>query len=257
MDTRFWGPSGWQLFHLVAHAYPDNPDPMTTRRTEMFLNSIKCVLPCRFCRESTTEFMKEPEHDLHTGMTNPARWLWKLHNRVNKKLRDQHKTDKNIILPEPDPSFESVKAKYEDLLSKKPTMIPGFDFLMAVAYNYPAKPDADFIQCHYDFYMTMYDVYPFPNLRKRLQAYMDKRVMYDALQSRSALLHWTYDLMKALGAPDLPSFRSLMNRYAYYKSGCSKKTYRGKTCRRLPNGKYTKDRDHTVTRKVSHALLLQ
>lgn len=258
MDTRFWGPSGWQLFHLVSFSYPEKPDSMTTRRYELFFNSMKHVLPCRFCRESTAEFMKEPGLDLHAAMKNRdtlSRWLWKLHNRVNRKLREQHKKDATIIDPGEDPSFESIRTRYEELLAKPPERIPGFDFLMSVAYNFPYKLDSDFVQYHYDFYMTLYDVYPFPKLRSKVQAFMNKRVMYDALRSRSGILHWTYDLLKTLDL-SIPSFRSLIHRYAYYKSGCAKKTYRGKTCRKLPNGGYTKDRDHRVTQRVSHLLLL-
>lgn len=255
MDTRMWGPSAWQLFHLVAFEYPRNADSMLTRRYEMFFNSFKQVLPCRFCRESTTEFMNEPDLDLHKAFPHVGRWSWKLHNRVNRKLREQHKKDSNVIDPGPDPSFESIQKRYQDLLAKKPTAIPGMDFLMSIAYNYPDKPTADHIQYHYDFFMTMYDVYPFKELRAKVQNYMDGKVLYDALQNRGALMRWMYGLLKSMSTR-FPSYRSFLHRYAYYKSGCAKKTYRGKTCRRLPNGNYTKDRDHRVTHKVSHSVLL-
>lgn len=255
VDTAFWGPSAWQLIHLVAFSYPDKADSMLKRRYEMFFNSLKHVLPCRFCRESTTEFLEEPDLNLHKAFPHLGRWSWKLHNRVNKKLRDQSKQDSNVVDPGADPSFESVQKKYDDLLSKPPTAIPGMDFLMSVAYIYPEKPTSDHIQYHYDFLMTMRDVYPFPELRKKVQKYMDSKVMYDALQNRGALMRWTHGLFKSLNTR-FPSYRSFLHRYAYYKSGCAKKTYRGKTCRRLPNGNYTKDRDRSITHKVSHSVLL-
>jgi hypothetical protein len=31
MDTRFWGPSAWQLLHLVAHHQPKGEDPVVLR----------------------------------------------------------------------------------------------------------------------------------------------------------------------------------------------------------------------------------
>lgn len=74
----------------------------------MFFNSIKEVLPCKYCRASTTEFM-EKELPLHPRIRDTARWLYELHNRVNKKLREQSKTDSNVRDPGPDPSFEVVR----------------------------------------------------------------------------------------------------------------------------------------------------
>ena len=49
MDTRFWGPSAWQLFHLIAFQNDSK---------ELML-MIKDVLPCKFCRESTRQFTHE------------------------------------------------------------------------------------------------------------------------------------------------------------------------------------------------------
>ena len=258
MDTRFWGPSAWQFMHLISFSYPHRPDGLDTRRYEQFFNSTKLVLPCKYCRESTTEFMNEPEYALHPAMKDRytlARWLWKLHSRVNRKLEEQHKKDPSILPPESAPSFDDVRFQYEALLKRGPGIRPpGFDFLMAIAYNYPTKITSDIIQAHFDFLMSLYDIYPYASLRTKLQHYIDRHIVYDALKSRSRLMKWTYSLMKTLD-PEVPTFRSLIHRYAYYKSGCSKKTYRGKTCRRLSGGGRTKDRDHRVTHRVSHEFL--
>jgi hypothetical protein len=85
MDTRFFGPPAWQLFHLIAFR-SDHPDDV--------LNMMKDVMPCRFCRESTTQFVKE-----HPLRGDPGKWLYEIHNMVNDKLRTQAKTDPSVILP--------------------------------------------------------------------------------------------------------------------------------------------------------------
>ena len=118
MDTRFWGPSAWQLFHLIAFK-ADHPDDV--------LNQMKDILPCRFCRESTTQFVKE-----HPLRGDPGKWLYDLHNRVNDKLRSQCKDDPAVADPGPDPSFAEVKAKY---MALKSTAVPGRDFLFSIAVN--------------------------------------------------------------------------------------------------------------------------
>ena len=68
-----------------------------------------------------------------------------------------------------------------------------------------------------------------------------------------------YGLLKALSAEvgvSIGTYKGYVQHVAYYKSGCAKKTYRGKTCRKLAGGGRTKDRDRQTTYRVSHAWLL-
>jgi hypothetical protein len=45
MDTRFFGPAGWQLLHLIAAE--DLPTP---HKKDVFI-AQQYILPCRFCRQ--------------------------------------------------------------------------------------------------------------------------------------------------------------------------------------------------------------
>jgi hypothetical protein len=240
MDTRFWGPSAWQLFHLIAFR-SEHPDDV--------LNAMKDILPCRFCRESTTQFVKE-----HPLRGDPGKWLYDLHNRVNAKLRRQAQEDPTVVDPGDDPSFEEVQAKY---LAMKPTAVPGRDFLFAIATNYPDAPEPEQMATQRTFLHALAKVYPFERLRK-----VYARTVRDhepALGSRTAYQRWMYGLLKDLSTAvgkDIPSFKGYAQHVAYYKSGCAKKTYRGKTCRKLAGGGRTKDRDRRTTYRVSHSRLL-
>jgi hypothetical protein len=119
IDTRFWGPSGWDLFHRIAF-HSQNPT---------VLKYIAEVLPCRFCRNSTRRFVKELPFD----SKHPAEWLFKIHNKVNNKLRRQCSKDPNVVNPGPDPSFEEVTEKYKlKPLNEK----VGKDFLLSIAVNF-------------------------------------------------------------------------------------------------------------------------
>lgn len=239
MDTRFWGPSAWQLFHLIA---------FRSEHPEDVLADMKDILPCRFCRESTAEFVKE--HPLR-GHGDPGLWLYEIHNKVNAKLRKQAANDPTVIDPGPDPSFEDVKARY---LALKPVAVPGRDFLFAIAANYPDDPDDSQREVQKRFLAHLALAYPFARLRA-IVARQDP----PALANRSTYMRWMYgllrDLSKAVGA-DLPSYRGYAHHIAYYRSGCNRKTYHGKTCRRLVGGGRTKDRDHTKTRRIVHKRLL-
>ena len=231
MDTRFWGPSGWQLLHLVVHT-SETPIP--------FLRAMKDALPCRFCRESTCEFMKkDPPHG------DPEKWLYDFHNKVNAKLRGQCETDKRVICPPPDPPFEEVKAHYEMLSKEAPSAPPGMDFLFCIAFTY--APDRH--EIYQEFFGTLADVYPYPPLRKIYREHLK----HLSMESQRDIVRWMYSLMKELCAATgserlLPSIKGVYRRYGYVKSSCN----RGKTCR---NGK--RQRDHRKTFRVTHARLLR
>jgi hypothetical protein len=240
MDTRFWGPSAWQLFHLIAFK-SEHPDDV--------LNMMKDVLPCRFCRESTTQFVKE-----HPLRGDPGKWLYDLHNRVNDKLRKQAKEDPTVVDPGADPSFAEVKAKYAAL---KPTAVPGRDFLFSIASNYPDVPEPEQMATQRTFLHALAKVYPFQSLRNVYAAYLQAHE--PLLGSRKAYTKWMYGLLKALSEEvgvSIGTYKGYVQHVAYYKSGCAKKTYRGKTCRKLAGGGRTKDRDRQTTYRVSHARLL-
>lgn len=240
MDTRFWGPSAWQLFHLIAFR-SEHPDDV--------LQDMKDILPCKFCRASTTEFVKQ-----HPLRGDPGKWLYDIHNKVNDKLRTQCSEDPAVIDPGPDPSFEEVKERYA---SMKPTAVPGRDFLMSIAYNYPDAPESDQMAIQRTFLHHLADAFPFPKMRKAFQTYLRKHE--PELSSRRAYLRWMYTLLHTLsqtiGAP-IRSFKGYTHHVAYYKSGCSKKTYHGKTCRRTQGGGYTKNRDNRKTHRITHQNLL-
>ena len=235
MDTRFWGPSGWQLFHLIS---------FRSKNPEEVLLMMKDVLPCKFCRESTALYTKELPMIKDTG-----KWLYELHNKVNHKLRTQCKDDPAVINPGEDPSFEEVKEKY---MNMKPTSIPGRDFLFSIAVNYPDIPDEKDMATQRIFMHKLAEVFPFEKMRSSFQSYLHKNEV--DLKSRKDYMKWMYGLLTSLG--EMPSYKGYVNRVMYFKSGCQKKTYRGKTCRRLPNGFRTKNRDPKRTFRVTRESLL-
>ena len=239
-DTRFWGPSAWQLFHLIAFR-SEHPDDV--------LNDMKDILPCKFCRASTTQFVKE-----HPLRGDPGKWLYEIHNMVNKKLRTQAEEDPTVVKPDEDPSFEEVKKRY---MAMKPTAVPGRDFLFTIAHNYPDSPEPQDMATQRTFLHHLVEVYPFQKLRKVFDRYI--RNQEPDLESRKTYTKWMYGLLaevsQEIGA-ELPTYKGYSHHVAYYKSGCSKKTYHGKTCRKLQGGGRTKDRDHKKTYRVSHRSLL-
>jgi hypothetical protein len=242
IDTRYWGPSAWQLFHLIAFF---SPDPQDT------LLDIKDILPCKFCRASTTEYTAEMPT---SSCKDPGRWMYELHNRVNEKLRTQAKTDPMVLSPEPNPSFEDVKSRYERMYQAPPATVPGRDFLMSIAVNYGDKTpiDCDIEAIHKTFWVRMALVYPFEDLRAIVARYGTPT---SALKSRSAYSRWVYGLLKRLSSKvksPIPTYARYVQHVMYYKSGCNRKTFRGKTCRR--GGRHAKTRKHFRLRQIHNGL---
>jgi hypothetical protein len=239
IDSRYFGPSAWQLFHLIAFR-SDHPEKMMTM--------IQNILPCKFCRESMTEFAKEspPKGDI-------GRWLFDIHNKVNNKLRLQSQEDPAVTNPGPDPTFEEIKERY---MRMKPTQIVGRDFLFSLAINYPDNPAPEEEKVQLDFLEELAKVYPFKAYRFSL--FLKRNP--PALKNAKTYRHWMYALLSALANSfkvDIPSYKGFAQHAMYYKSGCSKKTYRGKTCRKTSGGFLTKNRDTRRTFRVAHKNLIQ
>lgn len=114
MDTRFWGPSGWKLLHLISFDYAYSPKNAIIYAK--FFDTIPYIIPCKFCRSSLTDYYEQHPY-LSNGYINPLldmkKWLYIIHNCVNHKLRKQGiQKDKN-------PSFAQV-VKYYTALPKNP-----------------------------------------------------------------------------------------------------------------------------------------
>ena len=127
MDTKFWGPDGWKLLHSIVRNYPPNPSKKISDIYRHFFNSIPSVLPCIYCRISFKEYMDElPIEDYLKNTQTLSNWLYKIHNKVNNKLRNQKLNDKK------DPTFTEVHARYNKYIrciNNKIASVPGFDFL--------------------------------------------------------------------------------------------------------------------------------
>jgi hypothetical protein len=129
MDTKYWGPSGWRLLHLITFTY----EPKNTAVADLF-RCLPFVLPCKFCRSSLHQYMEDqPLEPALKSAETLSRWLFKIHNMVNAKLRGQR------LLHEKDPPFDSVRRMYEERIDTGcvRTEFEGWEFLFSIAENHP------------------------------------------------------------------------------------------------------------------------
>ena len=151
MNTQFWGPSGWRFLHTMANIYPVKPSITEKMMIRDFMGLVSDVLPCKYCRASFTKY--SDSLDITPFLESNIQiqeWLYRMHNKVNGKLRRQG------FCTIENPTLESVIAKYDrlgkDAMIKLDTankMITymykiGFDFLGSIVFNYQGY----FVNCH-------------------------------------------------------------------------------------------------------------
>jgi len=163
MNTTFWGPSGWEFLHTLTFIYPEKPSYNDKVKMQHFMNSINYILPCKYCRISFTKYSQSlPINDYLDSREQIIEWLYKIHNKVNKKLRKQG------FCKYDNPELSTVKDKYKTILEhitslcKKKTQYKtqhndkqiqdsvtyicnlGRDFLGSIVFNYQGY----FSNCH-------------------------------------------------------------------------------------------------------------
>jgi len=106
MNTKDWGPKMWYSLHTIAYNY--EPTPENRKHYKQFYVSLKDMLPCKYCRQSWKDFLTElPIDKFLDSKKSMTFWIYLMHNKVNKKLRDQGNP-----IPK-DPSYEEICKKYE------------------------------------------------------------------------------------------------------------------------------------------------
>ena len=109
MLTSVWGPNLWHVLHTISFNYPVNPTEEHKDRYMNFIKSLQYVLPCRYCRDNlkknftVIKFNKSVMKNRNTF----SRWLYKLHNHINKMLGN----DTSI-------SYCEIRDRYEHFRSR-------------------------------------------------------------------------------------------------------------------------------------------
>jgi hypothetical protein len=256
MDTKFWGPSGWKLLHTIAFTY-DTKDKAAIKE---FFELIPFVLPCKFCRASLTEYMDEDPLDV-SSRDALARWLWRIHNKVNDKLRGQG------LLKIKNPSFDTVAKMYSEH-----EVFEGWDFLCSIAENHPYSkftkslpmegcPSKESLLCekdknrwntmtpderfnkYVDFWKILGKVLPEP----WRDSWNSCKLNSKALDTRVTWVRELWRIRCCMEKPD-ECYQEMCKRVARHRSGCGKKR-RARTCRRTRGTRSLKNTSNSKSKK--------
>lgn len=159
MNTTFWGPSGWQFLHTLTFIYPEQPSYSDKVKMQQFMKSISYILPCKYCRISFAKYsISLPIIDYLDNREKMIEWLYKIHNKVNKKLRSQgfckyENPELNIIKHNYKPIVEHITYLCNKNNSSNINITQdiinyicnlGRDFLGSIIFNYQGY----FSNCH-------------------------------------------------------------------------------------------------------------
>ena len=159
MNTTFWGPSGWKFLHTLTYIYPENPSFSDKVKMREFMNSLYLILPCKYCRASFLKYSNSlPINEYLDSRVMMIEWLYKIHNKVNKKLRTQgfckhSNPDESTVASIYNPILEHINniINNESEQTNKRTQEAinyicnlGSDFLGSIIFNYQGY----FTNCH-------------------------------------------------------------------------------------------------------------
>ena len=104
MLTSVWGPSLWHYLHTMSFNYPIHPTDVQKKYHKQFIQSLKYVLPCKYCRMNLRNNLKAvPLNDTALkNRENFSRWMYDLHEHINQMLKKKSGL-----------SYEDVRERYE------------------------------------------------------------------------------------------------------------------------------------------------
>jgi hypothetical protein len=255
MDTRFWGPSGWKLLHLITFEYTYSPE--NSIKYAKFFETLPYILPCKFCRASLTDYYRIHPFMDEKGIISTLdlkKWLYIIHNCVNDKLRKQG------LNPMSNPKYTNIKKFYEkwQKCEWQQQLNTFWDFLFAVAYNHPketmlhSKPmpecPPDVYKCKDKCEKNKWNVldysdriYWFKCFWSYLPAVLPQQIQErwkiaeqnhkPTLKCRRSTLAWLWKMRCALDSDFKDPYTSVCKKIASFSSDCGKKI-RAITCRK-------------------------
>lgn len=237
MDTRFWGPDGWQLLHSVAVTYPERPSDRTKQVYKEFFETLRLMLPCIYCRNSFFQFVDELPIDPYLKDRKTLNyWVYLMHNKVNDKLFNQG------LHVEYGDDFIAMHRRYLDLvqsINKEPCKdtIPGWDFIYSILFNYPKKrsfsnEESDRYKAYVDFFYLLAEVMPFKTFKAALKDHLKKYPIENNL-SLPQLKRWGYVLEQNYCNRvklNCPNFKDRCHSIEIFRAGCNGKNDPKPTC---------------------------
>ena len=94
-----WGPIYWNYLHMTTFQYPENPTLEDKRNYVRLIEIFIHTIPCNICKNDISDTIKIS--DLQRVLDSKSeliKYMWNIHNIVNKKLKKNQLSLKKCIL---------------------------------------------------------------------------------------------------------------------------------------------------------------
>ena len=111
--TKIWGPPAWEFLHSVSFGYPLEPDEQKKKEYKSFFENIGYIFyPVNFVEKIHIKNLLKKKGTLLDNKVLENRhtltkWLYDLHERINKKLKISYITKYNDLIDR----YESYRSK--------------------------------------------------------------------------------------------------------------------------------------------------
>jgi len=104
MLTSVWGPPLWHTLHTISFNYPVKPTKGDKENYYNYFNSLKNILPCKYCRDNLKNNLKSVplRKSVFKNRDTLSKWVYDLHENINKMLNKKS----NL-------TYEQVRERYE------------------------------------------------------------------------------------------------------------------------------------------------
>ena len=87
LDSKVWGPHMWFFLHTIAFSYPNRPNAITKKKYYEFIQNLPMFIPIENMAGDFSKILnKYPVQPYLDSKDSFIRWVWFIHNKINKKL---------------------------------------------------------------------------------------------------------------------------------------------------------------------------
>lgn len=113
LDPTVWGPHMWFFLHTIAMTYPLRPNAVTKKKYYDFIQNIPFFIPIEHMAGEFTKLLDEfPVQPYLDKRETLIKWVWFIHNKINKKLEKPQITLKEFYVK----YYEEYKPKNVKLM---------------------------------------------------------------------------------------------------------------------------------------------
>ena len=121
MNTYTWGPIVWDVAHGVPETHAANRSTEPVDDFMRLLTGLPLVMPCKYCRASSAEFVPALRPGAVRTWEDAARFVFDLHNLVNDKLERQCFVERSREAGMPEDYIAKYLERTEMWKARRPT----------------------------------------------------------------------------------------------------------------------------------------